>query len=117
MNRMNDRTLPSCANLRAVFQHPLLEGDSTAATPDDQQLERTLQARARAACSTCPLFEQCLENAILDHDVAGFAAGTTPRQRSRIRSYLGVRVCPDDVESFAGIIGRGHQTPMPSPRR
>ena len=78
MNRMNDRTLPSCANLRAVFQHPLLEGDSTAATPDDQQLERTLQARARAACSTCPLFEQCLENAILDHDVAGFAAGTTP---------------------------------------
>ena len=88
MNRMNDRTLPSCANLRAVFQHPLLEGDSTAATPDDQQLERTLQARARAACSTCPLFEQCLENAILDHDVAGFAAGTTPRQRSRIRSYL-----------------------------
>ncbi|MCD3167044.1 transcription factor WhiB, partial [Salmonella enterica subsp. enterica serovar Enteritidis] len=24
MNRMNDRTLPSCANLRAVFQHPLL---------------------------------------------------------------------------------------------
>ena len=109
MNRMNDRTLPSCANLRAVFQHPLLEGDSTAATPDDQQLERTLQARARAACSTCPLFEQCLENAILDHDVAGFAAGTTPRQRSRIRSYLGVKVRPDDLESFAGIIGRGHQ--------
>ena len=107
MNRMNDRTLPSCANLRAVFQHPLLEGDSTAATPDDQQLERTLQARARAACSTCPLFEQCLENAILDHDVAGFAAGTTPRQRSRIRSYLGVKVRPDDLESFAGIIGRG----------
>ncbi|GAE72293.1 hypothetical protein JCM18916_1708 [Cutibacterium acnes JCM 18916] len=50
-----------------------------------------------------------MENAILDHDVAGFAAGTTPRQRSRIRSYLGVKVRPDDLESFAGIIGRGHQ--------
>jgi hypothetical protein len=44
---------------------------------------------------------KCLENAILDHDVAGFAAGTTPRQRSRIRSYLGVKVRPDDLESFA----------------
>ena len=109
MNRTNDRTLPSCANLREVFQHPLLEGDSTAATPDEQRLERTLQARARAACSTCPLFEQCLQNAILDHDVAGFAAGTTPRQRSRIRSYLGVRVRPDDLESFAGVIASGHQ--------
>ncbi|MGK2309655.1 WhiB family transcriptional regulator [Cutibacterium sp. V947] len=109
MNRTNDCTLPSCASLRAVFQHPLLEGDSTAATPDEQRLERALQARARAACSACPLFEQCLENAILDHDVAGFAAGTTPRQRSRIRSCLGVRVRPDDFESLAGAIGRGHQ--------
>lgn len=109
MNRTNDCALPSCANLRTVFQHPLLEGDSTAATPDEQRLERTLQARARAACSACSLFEQCLENAILDHDVAGFAAGTTPRQRSRIRSCLGVRVRPDDFESFAGVIARGHQ--------
>ncbi|MSS44511.1 transcription factor WhiB [Cutibacterium sp. WCA-380-WT-3A] len=109
MNRTNDRNLPSCANLRAVFQHPLLEGDSTAATPDEQRLERTLQARARAACSSCPLFEQCLENAILDHDVAGFVAGTTPRQRSRIRAYLGIKVRPDDLGSFAGIIGSGHQ--------
>ncbi|MDO4412445.1 WhiB family transcriptional regulator [Cutibacterium sp.] len=109
MNRTNDCTLPPCANLRAVFQHPLLEGDSSAATPDQQRLERHLQARARAACSTCPFFEQCLESAILDHDVAGFAAGTTPRQRSRIRSRLGVRIRPDDFESFAGIVGRGHQ--------
>ncbi|WCC79870.1 WhiB family transcriptional regulator [Cutibacterium equinum] len=109
MNRTSDRTLPACANLTAVFQHPLLEGDSAAATPDEHRLERALRTQAQAACSACPLFEQCLENAILNHDVAGFAAGTTPRQRSRIRSRLGVRVRPEDFESYAGVISPGRQ--------
>lgn len=109
MNRDTDQTVPACTTMRAVFQHPLLEGDSSATTLAEQRLERELMSRARTACASCPLFEQCLGNAVLHHDVAGFAAGTTPRQRSRMRTALGVRVRPDDFETMAGIIHRGHQ--------
>lgn len=57
----------------------------------------------------CPHFEDCLERAITEHDVAGFVAGTTSRQRTRIRNLLHVQVRPDDMDALVGILSSGRQ--------
>lgn len=40
---------------------------------------------ARQACESCPVRSQCLEFALADPRNAGYWAGTTQRERNRIR--------------------------------
>lgn len=40
---------------------------------------------AKALCHTCPVVAQCLEFALADTTLEGIWAGTTPRERSRLR--------------------------------
>ena len=100
---------PRCVELASVFQHPLLEepssGDLTVAMRREYQ---ALVAQAEETCSDCPLLERCLYAAVVEHDVAGYVAGTTPAQRARIRGALRVTVVPEDFDTMAGVVG-GHR--------
>lgn len=97
-------TRQGCREFADVFQHPLLEEPPTASAPSDQQREYSmLTRRAETLCHACPLMSQCLYNAVVKHDVAGYAGGTTARQRLEIRRRLGVVVDPEDFDTLAGI--------------
>ena len=101
---------PACIDDPALFQHELLEGPVPARGDGERRREATLlTARAAAACADCPLFESCLYDAVVKHDVAGFVAGTTEAQRTRIRATLGVKVEPEDLDSLAGVVGGGRR--------
>lgn len=44
--------------------------------------------RAQALCDTCPVAGPCLEYALADPHVAGWWAGTSQRQRRRLRRQV-----------------------------
>ena len=67
--------------------------------------QRALITRAQAACRKCPLIIDCLYSAVVDHNVAGYVAGTTPPQRAQIRRSLGITVEPEDFDTLAGVTG------------
>jgi hypothetical protein len=55
------------------------------------------------------LIVDCLYRAVVEYDVAGYVAGTTPSQRAQIRHRLDVTVEPEDFDSLAGITRRNRQ--------
>lgn len=102
--------LPACTRLVQVFQDPRLEEpDSRSADRSDRGAYASLVATAGAACRSCPVVTACLYRAVVEHDVAGYVAGTTARQRSEIRRRLGVTVRPEDLDTLAGVVGGGRQ--------
>ena len=64
---------------------------------------------AQTACQACPLVVDCLYRAVVEYDVAGYVAGTTPSQRAQIRHRLDITVEPENFDTLAGISGRHHQ--------
>ncbi|MGY4928524.1 WhiB family transcriptional regulator [Streptomyces sp. 900105755] len=60
-------------------------------------------ARARRACSRCPLAADCLLWALVNKDLTpvGIIAGTTPRQRTQLRDRLAARLGPDWIDVLA----------------
>lgn len=102
-----DTRAQACLDLASVFQHPLLEEAATPATARERHEQRMLVHQAEQACLDCPLMQHCLYRAVVEHEVAGFVAGTTQRQRQEIRARLGVRVNPEDLDAFTGA-GRSH---------
>ncbi len=92
-----------CTQASEIFQHPLVEEPPTGR----DELAQRLAGRAVALCESCPLMEQCLYSAVVEHDVAGVAGGTTPLQRTRIRRLLGVNVAREDLSDFAGVTREG----------
>lgn len=100
-------TKPGCHESAALFQHPLLEDPPTSSAPREVQREHALLVRqAENVCTGCPLMQQCLYSAVVKHDVAGIAAGTTARQRQEIRNRLGITVAPEDFDTLAGATAR-----------
>lgn len=65
-----------------------------------------LARKAADICHACPVMQQCLYDSVVKHDVAGFAAGTTQRQRLEIRNRLKIAVIPEDFDTLAGITAR-----------
>ena len=97
---------PRCAELASVFQSPLLEEPLSSDAPAALRRQyQALVARAEEACSDCPLIARCLYAAVVEHDVAGYVAGTTPAERTRIRKALGITVAPEDFDTMAGVTG------------
>ena len=97
---------PGCLDTPALFQDPLMEEPPRgSATRAERERYAVLVARAQATCAECPLRQPCLYAAVVEHDVSGFAAGTTQRQRLEIRRRLGVVVEPEDLDSLAGVVG------------
>ncbi|MFT4295226.1 MAG: WhiB family transcriptional regulator [Micropruina sp.] len=100
----------ACIDNPALFQHELLEDPALARGNGERQRQAVLlNARAGAVCADCPLFESCLYDAVVKHDVAGFVAGTTETQRTQIRAALGVTVEPEDLDAMAGVVRGGRQ--------
>lgn len=46
----------------------------------------TSYTEARKICRNCPVFQQCLDHAVNNHEGYGIWAGTTPKQRRDIRA-------------------------------
>jgi AraC-like DNA-binding protein len=100
------RQRAACLDQAAVFQHPLLEEPPTsAATASERRDHRRLEQHAAESCRRCPLLADCLYDAVVRHDVAGYAGGTTARERARIRSALGIVVTPENLDTLAGVTG------------
>lgn len=103
-------TRAACIDNPALFQHELLEEPVKARQGTDaQRRQALLAARAAAVCAGCPLFTSCLYEAVVDHDVAGFVAGSTEAQRVQMRHALGVKVEPDDLDVLSGVVRGGRQ--------
>ncbi|MEV7082430.1 WhiB family transcriptional regulator [Streptomyces sp. NPDC093516] len=71
-------------------------GTSRAAT------ERRL-AKARRACSVCPIVKDCLKWALVNKDLTkvGIVAATTPSQRTTLRKRMVDRLGPDWIDVLA----------------
>lgn len=96
----------ACVDQTAVFQHPLLEEPpNSAATARERRDHRRLEQHASESCRRCPLLADCLYDAVVRHDVAGYAGGTTARERVRIRAVLGIVVTPENLDTLAGVTG------------
>lgn len=99
-----------CIDNADLYQHPLLEEPPTASAPADQRRQHMMLARkAENLCLECPLMQQCLYNAVVKHDVAGFVAGTTERQRQEMRNRLRITVQAEDFDTLAGVTARHRQ--------
>lgn len=108
-SRNLDVTAPVCVEFDSLFQHPLLEDSDTPKNVDERRQQMMMQRKAENLCLDCPLMTKCLYTAVVEHDVAGFAAGTTPRQRAEMRSLLGIRVQPEDLDTLAGVSAPNRQ--------
>jgi hypothetical protein len=101
---------PRCVELASVFQDPLLEEPLAGNLPAaERHRYAALVVQAERACHSCPLIEDCLYAAVVQHDVAGYVGGTTPAQRARIRRALRIIVEPEDLDTLAGVTGRHRQ--------
>ena len=99
-----------CIELAQLFQDPLLEEPLTATAPTALRHRQALLVRqAENACLACPLIDECLYRAVIEHDVAGVAGGTIAAQRMQIRRRLGITVDPEDFDTLAGVVGRNRQ--------
>ena len=103
-------TAARCIELAGVFQDQLLEEPLPASAPPAVQRQRlALITTAQAACRDCPLIIDCLYCAVVEHDVAGYVAGTTPPQRAQIRRRLDITVEPEDFDTLAAVTRRHRQ--------
>lgn len=99
-----------CLEFASLYQHPLLEEPPTSSACADERRQYMMMARkAQNLCLECPLMKQCLYNAVVNHDVAGFVAGTTANQRRDMRNKLGITVAPEDFDTLAGVTARHRQ--------
>lgn len=96
-----------CVRFASLFQDQLLEEPPTGSAPAAQRHRyHQLTERAADLCGNCPLQQSCLYEAVVEHDVSGYVAGTTQKQRQEIRRRLGVSVRPEDFDTFAGATAR-----------
>jgi len=103
-------TEAGCTAHPELYQHPLLEDDPGRSATAEQRRERSAMARrATAICAGCCALQDCLYRAVVEHDVAGFVAGTTEPQRRRMRVLLELSVGPDDLDSLTGVSASPHQ--------
>ncbi|WP_329219472.1 WhiB family transcriptional regulator [Streptomyces sp. NBC_01485] len=86
-----DAALP-CQRRPDVFQHPLLEASTDIPdTPPEQRHQHLVLLRtARDLCASCPLWAECLQDAIAHAEPYGYAAATTLEDRRWIRRALAV---------------------------
>lgn len=99
---------PACVSNADIFQSPLIEDPTLATTSEARRRQILMTRKAENLCLNCPMMVECLYQAVVKHDVAGYAGGSTQRQRVEMRSRLGVKVEPEDFDTFAGATG-GHQ--------
>jgi len=99
-----------CVTFASLFQDTLLEEPVSSNAPAQVRRQaEVMQRQAASLCRACPLMVGCLYDAIVRHDVSGYAGGTTRRQRLAIRDQLKIAVAPEDLDTLAGVTGRNRQ--------
>lgn len=93
----------ACVACTNVFLHPLIDDSTAPTTRGERREQQMLRAQAAKMCAECPMLAQCLTDAVVKFDVAGFVGGTTRRQRHEIRARLGIAVALEDLDAFAGV--------------
>ncbi|MER5199531.1 WhiB family transcriptional regulator [Streptomyces sp. NPDC002755] len=93
-----DAALP-CQRRPDVFQHPLLEAptDIPYTSPEQRHQHLVLLRTARDLCASCPLWAECLQDAVAHAEPYGYAAATTLDDRRWIRRALGVGDASGDL--------------------
>jgi hypothetical protein len=92
-----------CVTASNVFLHPLLDEGTAPSSRAERREQSMLRAQAERLCSECPMLTACLAEAVTKHDVSGFVAGTTRRQRQEIRARLGVQLATEDLDTYVGV--------------
>lgn len=100
---------PVCVEFDSLFQHPFLEDQASPKGVDERRQQMMMQRKAENLCLDCPLMTRCLYTAVVEHDVAGYVAGTTPRQRLEMRALLGIKVEAEDLDTLAGVSAPNRQ--------
>ncbi|GGV05360.1 hypothetical protein GCM10010260_48150 [Streptomyces filipinensis] len=96
-----DAALP-CRRRPDVFQHPLLErppetAEASGGPPEQRRQQLVLLRTARDLCASCPLWAECLQDAVAYADPYGYAAATTLGDRRRLRRALGIGDASGDL--------------------
>ncbi|MFE7837954.1 WhiB family transcriptional regulator [Streptomyces sp. NPDC057474] len=114
-----DAALP-CRRRPDVFQHPLLDnsasphglyapdGTATAAaatgvSPDQRRQHLVLLRTARDLCASCPLWAECLQDAVAYAEPYGYTAATTREDRRSLRRTLGIGDENGDLPAHAAV--------------
>ena len=101
-----DHPTARCVELASVFHDQLLEDPLPAgASAALRRRQLVLITAAQRACRACPLIVDCLYRAVVEYDVAGYVAGTTPPERAQIRHRLDITLDPEDFDTLAGVTG------------
>lgn len=95
-----------------LYLDPLLEEPPVQSTADKStwQSYQRLVEQARTACAGCPLLVDCLYKAVVQTDISGYVGCTTPKERTKIRRRLGIKVETEDLDAAAG--ARGTRRPV-----
>lgn len=96
-------SLTPCVTASNVFLHPLLDEGAAPSNRGERREQAMLRSQAERLCADCPMLAQCLADAVTKHDVSGFVAGTTKRQRQELRARLGVQVAQEDLDTYVGV--------------
>lgn len=103
-------TRTPCVEFASLYQHRLVEDPAPANAPVDQRRTSLMMVqKAQHLCSQCPMMRECLYDAVVRFDVAGFAGGLTARQRAEVRARVGVAVASEDYDTMAGVTGPHRQ--------
>ncbi|MFD9134393.1 WhiB family transcriptional regulator [Streptomyces bottropensis] len=108
-----DAALP-CRRRPDVFQHPLLDNserpDGTATVtatpgvpPDQRRQHLVLLRTARDLCASCPLWAECLQDAVAYAEPYGYTAATTREDRRALRRTLGIGDENGDLPAHAAV--------------
>ncbi|MER6158745.1 WhiB family transcriptional regulator [Streptomyces sp. NPDC001868] len=112
-----DAALP-CRRRPDVFQHPLLDNsehphgtyglDTTTATaagvsPDQRRQHLVLLRTARDLCASCPLWAECLQDAVAYAEPYGYTAATTREDRRALRRMLDIGDENGDLPAHAAV--------------
>lgn len=91
-----------CVEFSNVYQHPLMDGSQRPTTGALRREHTLLLSQATRLCGACPLQRTCLTEAVVQFDVAGFAAGTTEGDRKQIRELLGITPPGESLDPYTG---------------
>ncbi|KFF96750.1 hypothetical protein IQ62_34710 [Streptomyces scabiei] len=112
-----DAALP-CRRRPDVFQHPLLDNSenpqglhsliaATAAAPgvppDQRRQHLVLLRTARDLCASCPLWAECLQDAVAYAEPYGYTAATTREDRRALRRMLDLGDENGDLPAHASV--------------
>ncbi|UUU23831.1 WhiB family transcriptional regulator [Streptomyces sp. DSM 40750] len=111
-----DAALP-CRRRPDVFQHPLLDNSenpyglhgpdgtmaATGVPPDQRRQHLVLLRTARDLCASCPLWAECLQDAVAYAEPYGYTAATTREDRRSLRRMLDIGDENGDLPAHAAV--------------